>query len=82
MKGYFIDEQADIVSECFAVVYAPRKQRSRFPENVVEVYPTEAEALQHASETDKKYAAKLIGPCRSSEGFNIFYLVNWLNEQK
>lgn len=79
MKGYFVDEQADIVQECHAIIYAPRKQRTRFPENVVSIVDSEEEAKNNAENEKKYYAAKVIGPCRSSEGFNIFYLVSWLD---
>ena len=78
MKGYFIDQQTDLVQECYAVVYAPRKQRTRFPENVVTVVETAVVAMDRADNAQKQYAAKVIGPARSSEGFNMFYLVEWL----
>ena len=78
MKGYFIDQQTDLVHECYAVIYAPRKQRTRFPENVVTVMETADAALDSADNEQKQYAAKVIGPARSSEGFNMFYLVEWL----
>lgn len=80
MRGYIVDEQTNIVNECFAVIYAPRRQRTRFPENVVEVVNSPDAALNKADEEQKYYAARVIGPCRSSEGFNIFYLVEWLND--
>lgn len=80
MKGYFLDEQSDIVKHNFAVIYAPRRKRTRFPENVVNLVKTEAESRSIADKTNEQYAATVIGPARSSEGFNIFYLVNWLDE--
>jgi len=59
-------------------VYAPRRGRNRFPENCVEIMPDEHEALQ-ASRPDKKYyAARVMGPSRSSEGLRLYYLVDWL----
>jgi len=79
MKGYVVDPQTNIVKECYAVVYAPKRRRTRFPENVVEVCDTETVALQKADHSNMQYAAKLVGPCRSSEGFMVFFLKEWLN---
>ena len=62
------------------VIYSPSgKSRKRFPEGVVEVYPSEAEALSHADPAQRRYAAIASGPSRSSEGFKLFYLVRWLD---
>ena len=80
MKGYHLDPDCDIVSECYALIYAPRRQRTRFPENVVQVLASEEETINKATERQKFYPAKVIGPCRSSEGVNVYYLVKWLDE--
>ena len=81
MKGYFIDPQADIVKECYAVVYVPKKKRTRFPANTVEVFDSESIALNKSDPPNKLFAAKLLGPCRSSEGFTVFYLKQWLTAE-
>ena len=79
MKGYYLDPESEIVGEQYAIVYAPRRQRDRFPENCVEIVETAQLALEGADPDNKFYAAKVIGPARSSEGFRLFYLVNWLD---
>jgi len=74
-----IDPYSDVVEEQFAVIYAPRRHRDRFPENCVEVVGTELEAREKAELSDKSYAARVVGPSRSSEGFRLYYLEQWLD---
>jgi hypothetical protein len=78
MKGYSVDLQTDLVKEQFATIYAPRKQRNRFPENCVSIVLSEAEALAQEDKSKHILAAKVLGPARSSEGINLYYLVHWL----
>ncbi len=78
MKPHLIDPIAGIVSECYALIYAPSKRRDRFPENVVTVVGSEAEARAGANPDEKMAAAVVMGPSRSSEGFNLYYLIRWL----
>ena len=78
MKGIYIDPEARIVDECFALVYAPKRQRDRFPENCVQVVESETLALAGADPERKLYAARVLGPARSSEGFRLYYLISWL----
>lgn len=78
MKGIYYDSESKVVNERFAVIYAPRKQRQRFPENCVTVMDNEQEAKDAADHANKLYAAKVLGPSRSSEGLRLFYLVHWL----
>jgi len=66
--------------ESYAVIYAPRRQRQRYPENTVQVVDTEQEALDRADAQKYLYAARVCGPFRSSEGCKLFYLVRWLGE--
>ncbi|QEP44041.1 hypothetical protein D5085_13490 [Ectothiorhodospiraceae bacterium BW-2] len=70
----------DRLDERYAVVYAPKRGRTkqRFPENVVEIYPSAEEALAHADEKRLRFAALVYGPSRSSEGFQLYYLLRWL----
>ena len=74
-----IDPDSDVVEEHFAVVYAPSRHRDRFPENCVEVVESEALAREIADPDKKSYAAKVVGPSRSSEGFRLYYLEHWLD---
>jgi hypothetical protein len=76
-----IDPEGKVVNERFALVYAPRRARDRFPESCVTVVDTEAAALAGADTAKHLYPARVIGPSRSSEGFRLYYLVNWLGEQ-
>jgi hypothetical protein len=78
MANYHVDPDTDLVERQFAVVYAPRRQRDRFPENVVTLKATREEALADADPDRKRYGALVYGPCRSSEGFRLYYLVEWL----
>jgi len=72
------DAQTNLVQEHYAVIYTPRKVRGRFPENCVTVFDTEMAAIQAADAKKSLYAAKVIGPSRSSEGFMLYYLAHWL----
>ncbi len=76
-----LDPEGKIVNECFALIYAPRRARGRFPENCVTVVDSEAAALSGADPAKKLYPARVIGPSRSSEGFRLYYLVCWLDAE-
>jgi len=69
---------AHALEEHYAVIYAPRRHRDRFPENCVELHPTASDALAHSDPTQQRHAALVRGPFRSSEGFRLFYLLRWL----
>jgi hypothetical protein len=73
-----IDPDSDIVEEHYAVVYAPRRNRNRFPEGAVEVVADAASAVAAADATRQRYPARVLGPSRSSEGLRLYYLVEWL----
>ncbi|MDP1928590.1 MAG: hypothetical protein Q8K62_08775 [Thiobacillus sp.] len=75
----FTDVESKVVGTSAVVIYSPSgKKRNRFPEGVVEVYASEADALAHADPAKSRHAALASGPSRSSEGFKLFYLVRWL----
>jgi len=80
MKGIPIDTDSNVVGTHFAVVYAPRRQRGRFPENCVELAADADEAVARSDPKRKRYPAKVIGPSRSSEGVMLFYLDCWLEQ--
>jgi hypothetical protein len=79
MKGIQLDTEPGVVDEHYAVVYAPRRNRERFAAGAVEVVATESEARAAADPDGKRYAARVLGPSRSSEGLQIYYLVEWLD---
>ena len=75
----FTDVESKLVGTSAVVIYSPSgKNRTRFPEGVVELYASEDEARAHADPDKHRHAAIASGPSRSSEGFRLFYLVRWL----
>lgn len=81
MKGYSLDPhpQANVAERHFAVIYLPGKKRDRFPSTTLTVYKSKEEAISEQDHNNKLYAAEVIGPSKSSEGFKLFYLVEWLD---
>lgn len=80
MSRIKLDPESNVVKEQFAVVYAPRRHRDRFPVNCVEVVSTREAALTAADPAGKRFPAVVLGPSRSSEGYMLYYLVQWLDE--
>ena len=78
--GYLIDPESDLVEKHFAVAPRSKRGRNRFPENTVEIHPSREEAIAAADTTAGRYPAVVYGPSRSSEGFRLYYLVEWLAE--
>lgn len=79
MRGFVPpDAQTEVSTEHYAVIYMPKRSRKRFPAGCVEIVASEAEALALRDETNKRFAAKVLGPSKSSEGQMIYYLVAWL----
>ena len=77
----FTDVESKVVGTSAVVIYSPSgKKRNRFPEGVVDVYASEADALAHADPAKNRHAALASGPSRSSEGFKLLYLVRWLDD--
>lgn len=72
------DPQCNVSSFAFAVIYAPRKKRTRFPANCVEIKENMEKALADEEPAKKRYAARVHGPSKSSEGQYIYYLLDWL----
>lgn len=80
MRGFVPpDPYTKVSEEQFAIVYVPKRSRNRFPKGCVEVVESKDEALKRARPDDKQYAAKVLGPSKSSEGQYIYYLVEWLS---
>jgi len=79
MRGFVPPDPETIVSvECYAVIYTPRQSRKRFSAGCVEVVSDAEVALAKADGSRKLYAARVLGPSKSSEGQYIYYLVEWL----
>lgn len=79
IASLIMDPESGVVRTVPAVIYAPKRARKRFPEGVVTVYASEAEARAAANPDAGYHAAIASGPSRSSEGFRLFYLVRWLD---
>ncbi|MBZ0104857.1 MAG: hypothetical protein K8H84_04415 [Sulfuricella denitrificans] len=77
-SNIFNDEESKLVTERFAVVYAPQRKRARFPENCVQTVSSAAEAIAGADAAKNLYPGRVVGPSRSSEGVRLYYLVEWL----
>jgi hypothetical protein len=72
------DPQTGVSQERFAVIFTPRQNRKRFPAGCVEIFDTLEAALAAANPEKKRYAARVVGPSKSSEGQYIYYLLMWL----
>ena len=75
-----LDPESQVSQEHWAVVYVPRRSRSRFSASCVQTQPSQEQALQASAPDMSQFAAKLIGPSKSSEGQSIYYLVHWLGQ--
>lgn len=73
------DAESSLIQTQPVVIYAPQRNRTRFPENCVVVHVSEAEARAAAKPDENRHAAIATGPSRSSEGFRLYYLVRWLD---
>jgi len=73
------DPETDVSGVRYAVVYVPRRSRKRFPAGCVELHETDAAARASADPAAKRYAARVIGPSKSSEGQYLYYLHEWLD---
>ena len=74
------DPESKVSNMEYAVVYVPRRSRSRFAAGCVEIKPSAADALADANPDNKLFAARVSGPSKSSEGQAIYYLLEWLDE--
>ena len=80
MRGFVPPDPETKVSEIkFAVVYVPRRSRNRFPANCVDIKGDIDAARAEADPDNKRYAARVLGPSKSSEGQYLYYLVEWLD---
>jgi hypothetical protein len=79
MTDIFYDTETSIVSESYAIVYAPRKNRKRFPQNCVSIVASLEAAVKGVDKEKNLFPAKVLGPSRSSEGLMLYYLVEWID---
>ncbi len=83
MRGYSLDPHPSIkvVTEQYAVVRIPRVKRERVPANNVEVVSDLKTAMAQSDPSNHLYAAKVLGPSRSSEGVILYYILALYNHQ-
>jgi len=73
------DTESELVHTGYVVIYAPQRNRKRFPEGCVSVHDSEVAARAAADPEQGYHAAVASGPSRSSEGLRLYYLVRWLD---
>ena len=72
------DPETGVSQVRFAVIFTPRQNRKRYPAGCVEIMASAEAALAAADPANRRYAARVVGPSKSSEGQFIYYLVEWL----
>jgi hypothetical protein len=72
------DPETGVSQVRFAVIFPPRQNRKRYPAGCVEIFESLEAALGAADSANKRHAARVVGPSKSSEGQFIYYLVEWL----
>lgn len=73
------DPNNPLVKPSYAVIYTPSRRRKRFPENCVTLAESPQQAIELSRQQPDKHPALVMGPSRSSEGFRLYYLIEWLN---
>jgi hypothetical protein len=78
MRGFVPPDPETRVSEVrFAVITTPHTNRTRYAAACVEIMTDESSA-RAAAVAGKTFAARVLGPSKSSEGQYIYYLMEWL----
>ena len=72
------DPETGVSNPHFAVVYMPGRTRKRFPAGCVQVVDSREEALAQADPANRRFAAQVLGPSKSSEGQYLYYLLEWM----
>ena len=80
MKGFVPpDHLTSVSSYQYAVVYVPKRNRKRYSANCVQIKGSPEQALEEADPDNKYFAARVLGPSKSSEGQYLYYLAEWLD---
>ena len=79
-NGYSLDPhpRANYAKEEFAVIKVKSLKRDRVPSANVEIFATMEDAINNSDPDNNLYAAKVAGPARSSEGLELFYIIQIL----
>jgi len=72
------DPEYGVSQPSYAVVYMPGRARKRFPAGCVEVVESGEQARAQAEPLARRFAARVLGPSKSSEGQILYYLLEWL----
>jgi len=72
------DPNTNVSQARYAVVFVPRRSRKRFSAGCVEIKASHEKALAAEDIENKRYAAIVIGPSKSSEGQYLYYLSEWI----
>jgi len=75
------DPETDVSTPNFAVVYMPGRTRKRFPAGCVQVCANREQAVAQADPAANQFAARVLGPSKSSEGQYLYYLLEWLDPE-
>lgn len=80
VNGYKLDPhpKANYAQEEFAIIKVKSLKRDRVPSSNVEIVKDIDEAIAKADRKNNLYPAKVAGPARSSEGLELFYIINIL----
>jgi len=73
-----LDPDSSVSGIAYAVVYIPKRSRNRFAANCVQIKASAEAARNDADPNNKYFAARVSGPSKSSEGQEIYYLLEWL----
>ena len=78
MRGFVPpDPQTNVSTVQYAIVTTTRNTRTRFPATCVEIVADAQSALTGVV-AGQQFAARVLGPSKSSEGVYIYYLMEWL----
>lgn len=78
MRGFVPpDPQTNVSTVQYAIVTTTRNTRTRFPAACVEIVADAQNALAGVV-AGQQFAARVLGPSKSSEGVYIYYLMEWL----
>ena len=78
MRGFVPPDPETNVSQMhYAVITTKRTDRKRYPAGCVAIV-TDAQAAMAAAQAGQQFAARVLGPSKSSEGQYIYYLMEWL----
>lgn len=72
------DPETGVSQERYAVIFTPRLNRKRYPAGCVEIFASREAACAAADPDNRRHAARVVGPSKSSEGQFIYYLLEWL----